>query len=56
MKARTDDSKYRLGSGILGHDGAKIHGVHVLGGACQDLLDYDPVSFLGRVEWIPKRI
>lgn len=42
--------------GIDGHDSAEIHGVHVLSGASEDLLDYDSTSFLWWMEWIPKRV
>ena len=48
--------QYFLSPRIEGHDGAEIHGMHVLIGASQDLLDYDSASFLGWVEWVPKRV
>jgi hypothetical protein len=42
--------------GIQGHDGAKVHRVHVLGSPCHQLLHKDSVSPFCWMESIPEYI
>lgn len=43
-------------SGVHGHDGAEVHGIHVLGRPGNHLLDNYPICLFSGMEWIPKRI
>lgn len=44
------------GDGIQSHDGAEIHGLHILVISSQDLLDYNSVGLFRGVKWVPKCI
>ena len=45
---------YRLGPGIHFHDGAQVHGIHVLARPRHNLLNDEPVCPFRWMVWIPK--